>query len=490
MTTLAEFIIITGADNRPPMLEKSLYDFWNMEFYMENRENGRMILDSVQNGPLVWPTVIQEDGLLPDVYAIFNHHKVAKEIWDRVKLLMQGTKLSLQERECKLYDEFDKFSFVKGETLYQYDWRFAQLINNMNVITMSMRQVQVNTKVTMQQVQGRQGQSYVGTGYKGNATSFGGNNIGRQTKVVKCYNCQAQEAGQILDEEQLAFLENPGIPDSQAAQKTILNNAAFQTEDLDSYDSDCDDVSNAKAILMANLSSYDSDVILELFKILIWEDIIHKLNKKTREKLVPYPSGLKRKQSLNHTSESKIEASKSKTGQSDKENQSSSAKEKSPSHPSGSTPVVPEMHKEKQQAAGSPASLKATSEEKAHLQLSSGCDASADSTTKVNLRKYAPNDSIPHQHGMDEGTKNSAPGTNKECKSDEISKKIKLENLLDLMKDTRSAFFTPDSKQDEPIIVSDKSEEVDTKKDKDTHATMHDVPDDTSVLHPPSLKSA
>nr|GEW76855.1 hypothetical protein [Tanacetum cinerariifolium] len=33
-----------------------------MEFYMENRENGRMILDSVQNGPLVWPTVVQEDG--------------------------------------------------------------------------------------------------------------------------------------------------------------------------------------------------------------------------------------------------------------------------------------------------------------------------------------------------------------------------------------------------------------------------------------------
>ncbi|GKA50261.1 ribonuclease H-like domain-containing protein [Tanacetum coccineum] len=72
-------------------------------------------------------------GLAPDVYAIVNHHKVAKEIWDRVKLLMQGTKLSLQEKECKLYDEFDKFTFVKGETLYQYYWRFSQLINNMNL---------------------------------------------------------------------------------------------------------------------------------------------------------------------------------------------------------------------------------------------------------------------------------------------------------------------------------------------------------------------
>ncbi|GJZ65171.1 hypothetical protein Tco_0621867 [Tanacetum coccineum] len=36
------------------------------------------------------------------------------------------------------------------------------------------------------------------------------------------------------------------------------------TEDLDAYVSDCDDVSNAKAVLMANLSNYGSDVILEV----------------------------------------------------------------------------------------------------------------------------------------------------------------------------------------------------------------------------------
>nr|GEW83135.1 hypothetical protein [Tanacetum cinerariifolium] len=41
----------------------------------------------------------------------------------------------------------------------------------------------------------------------------------------------------------------------------ISNNAAFQTKDLDAYDSDCDDVSNAKAVLMTNLSNYGSDVI-------------------------------------------------------------------------------------------------------------------------------------------------------------------------------------------------------------------------------------
>nr|GFC44988.1 hypothetical protein [Tanacetum cinerariifolium] len=48
---------------------------------------------------------------------------------------------------------------------------------------------------------------------------------------------------------------------SQAIQTIIPNNAAFQTEDLDAYDSDCDNVSNAEAVLMANLSNYGSDVI-------------------------------------------------------------------------------------------------------------------------------------------------------------------------------------------------------------------------------------
>nr|GEW00549.1 hypothetical protein [Tanacetum cinerariifolium] len=36
------------------------------------------------------------------------------------------------------------------------------------------------------------------------------------------------------------------------------------TEDLDAYDSDCDDLSSGKAVLMVNLSSYDLDVLSEV----------------------------------------------------------------------------------------------------------------------------------------------------------------------------------------------------------------------------------
>nr|GFB39527.1 hypothetical protein [Tanacetum cinerariifolium] len=74
---------------------------------------------------------------------------------------------------------------------------------------------------------------------------------------------EAQEAGQILDEEQLVFLANPGVPDGQTVQTIIPNTATFQTEDLDSYDSDYEDILNAKAVLMANIFNYGFDVISE-----------------------------------------------------------------------------------------------------------------------------------------------------------------------------------------------------------------------------------
>nr|GEW22339.1 hypothetical protein [Tanacetum cinerariifolium] len=63
MTTLADKAILSGADNRPPMLETDTYDSWKsrMELYMMNRQHGRMILESVENGPLIWPT-IEENG--------------------------------------------------------------------------------------------------------------------------------------------------------------------------------------------------------------------------------------------------------------------------------------------------------------------------------------------------------------------------------------------------------------------------------------------
>ncbi|GJR56682.1 retrovirus-related pol polyprotein from transposon TNT 1-94 [Tanacetum coccineum] len=178
MMTLADKSLLSGGDNKPPMLEKHLYDSWKsrMELYMMNRPHGRMILASVEKGPLVWPSItedgvtrlkeyveltpaeaIQADcdikainiilqGLPTEIYALVSQHRVAKDLWEKIKLLMQGTSLTKQERECKLYDEFDKFTYKKGETLHEYYLRFTLLLNDMNIYKMPLEQFQVNTK--------------------------------------------------------------------------------------------------------------------------------------------------------------------------------------------------------------------------------------------------------------------------------------------------------------------------------------------------------
>ncbi|GKE10421.1 retrovirus-related pol polyprotein from transposon TNT 1-94, partial [Tanacetum coccineum] len=480
MTTLAEFMILSGADNRPLMLDKDLYDSWKsiMELYMQNIEHGRMILESVERGPLIWPTIkenyvtrttkyeelsatekIQVDcdlkatniilqGLPSDVYSLVNHHRVAKDLWEIIQLLMQGTSLTKHERECKLYDAFDKFAHIKEESLYQYYLRFTQLINDMNIYKMKIEQFQLNAyleqhelhanevrimregsqdplalvanhqmipshfntyqssynnpqfqqqfspsqspqygsihpiqhysttypytpsaitypsasypnaysstvhqdayfglavhvfkhgddpvdainktmsflstvityrflttnnqlrnssnprqqitihdgRVTVQSVQGRQSSFAFGTsGTRANISGTGGNNSGQQ-RVVKCFNYQweghmarqcpnpkrkkdatwfwdkvllveAQGYGKVLNEEEFAFLADPRVAEGPVTQTIITHNAAYQADNLDAYDSDCDDFSTVKAVLMSKLSSYGSDVLSEV----------------------------------------------------------------------------------------------------------------------------------------------------------------------------------------------------------------------------------
>nr|GFA18656.1 hypothetical protein [Tanacetum cinerariifolium] len=79
-----------------------------------------MILESVEQGPLIWPSVEVEGVTRLKKYSELSAAEaieVAKELWERIQLLMQGTSLTKQERECKLYDAFDKFAYQKGEIL-------------------------------------------------------------------------------------------------------------------------------------------------------------------------------------------------------------------------------------------------------------------------------------------------------------------------------------------------------------------------------------
>ncbi|GKA12393.1 hypothetical protein Tco_0691939 [Tanacetum coccineum] len=314
--TLAEYMILSGADNRLPMLDKDLYDSWKKNGVTRTKKYVELsAAEKIQADCDMKATNIILQGLPADIYSLVNHHRVAKDLWERVQLLMQGTSLTKQERECKLYDAFDKFTHIKGETLHKYYLRFTQLINDMNIYNMKMEQFQVNTKflnslppewskfvtdvklvkdlhtTNFDQLHAylEQHELYANevrlavmifslgddpiaflnkamafltaVASSSNATSSGGNNASRQAMVVKCYNCQGEDIwlGNALS------LSDQGMQhDGQIVHTIILNNAAFQTEDLDTYDSDCDDLSNAQAVLMANISNYISDGISEV----------------------------------------------------------------------------------------------------------------------------------------------------------------------------------------------------------------------------------
>ncbi|GJW54875.1 hypothetical protein Tco_0098960 [Tanacetum coccineum] len=145
--TLAEYMILSGADNRPPMLDKDLYDSWKNNGVIKTKKYAELsAAEKIQADCDMKATNIILQGLLADIYSLVNHHRVAKDLWERVQLLMQGTSLTKQERECKLYDAFDKFTHIKGESLYTYYLRFTQLINDMNIYKIKMEQFQVNTK--------------------------------------------------------------------------------------------------------------------------------------------------------------------------------------------------------------------------------------------------------------------------------------------------------------------------------------------------------
>ncbi|GKC33162.1 retrovirus-related pol polyprotein from transposon TNT 1-94 [Tanacetum coccineum] len=179
-------------------------------------------------------------------------------------------------------------SFLTAVVTSRYPTTNNQLRNSSN----PRQQATINNgRVTLQPIQGRQTSLAAGT-TRTYTPGASGSNSGKQRTII-CYNCkgeghmskqctkpkrkrddswfkdkvllvQAQASGQILHQEELAFLVDPGIPEGQATQTVITHNAAYQADDLDAYDSDCDELNTAKVALMANLSHYGSDALAEV----------------------------------------------------------------------------------------------------------------------------------------------------------------------------------------------------------------------------------
>nr|GEZ07599.1 hypothetical protein [Tanacetum cinerariifolium] len=168
-------------------------------------------------------------------------------------------------------------SFLSAVVTSRYPTTNNQLRNSSNL----RQQPIINDgRITLQPVQGRQ-ISFATSTTRTYTLRISRSNYGKQQTVL-CYNCkgkghmskqctkpkrkrddscfkdkvllvQAQANGQNLQDEDLAFLAYPRVEEGQATQTVITHNAAYQADDLDVYDYDCDKLNNAKVALMENL---------------------------------------------------------------------------------------------------------------------------------------------------------------------------------------------------------------------------------------------
>nr|GEX57413.1 Gag-Pol polyprotein [Tanacetum cinerariifolium] len=212
--TLADKAILSGADNRPPMLEKDMYDSWKsiMELYMMNRQHGRMILESVEN---IHHNAYSPSSSIPQIeYApIVNQQQQQPEF---SSLDLGLTVLLFKQGDDPIDAINHMMSFLSAVVTSRYPTTNNQRRNLSN----PRKQATNNDgRITLQPVQGRQ--------------------ISFASSTSKTYT--------------------PGANRSNSGkQKTtvITHNATYQADDLDAYDFDCDELNTAKVALMANLSHY------------------------------------------------------------------------------------------------------------------------------------------------------------------------------------------------------------------------------------------
>ncbi|GJR56197.1 hypothetical protein Tco_1406718 [Tanacetum coccineum] len=173
MSNMSEDIQYAGSDTRPPMLDRTDFESWQqrIRLYCLGKDNGENIMKSITEGPFQMGTMrdtlteggegalhlgperarvfadlsaeqkdrykadiratnILLQGIPKDIYTLINHFTDAKDIWDNVKMILEGSELTKDDRESQLYDEFEHFCQIKGETIHVYYVRFIQPTND------------------------------------------------------------------------------------------------------------------------------------------------------------------------------------------------------------------------------------------------------------------------------------------------------------------------------------------------------------------------
>nr|GFA69282.1 hypothetical protein [Tanacetum cinerariifolium] len=148
-------------------------------------------------------------------------------------------------------------SFLTAVVTSRYPTTNNQLRNSSN----PRQQATVNNgRVTLQPIQGRQTSFAAGTSRIYTSRASGNNS--RKQRTVICYNCKGE-----CHMSKRCTKPKRKRDDSWFKDKVLLtvinHNAAYQADDLETYDPDCDEINTAKVAHMANLSHYGSDDLAE-----------------------------------------------------------------------------------------------------------------------------------------------------------------------------------------------------------------------------------
>ncbi|GJY46896.1 hypothetical protein Tco_0435959 [Tanacetum coccineum] len=145
-------IYAVGFENRPPMFNKENYVPWSSRLlcYAKSRPNEKLIYNFIINGPYVRrmipepgdqnrkvPVEVDDQviqtillGLPEDIYAAVDSCETAQEIWLRVQQMMKGYDIGIQEKKGKLFNEWERFTSIDGESIESYYHRFSKLMND------------------------------------------------------------------------------------------------------------------------------------------------------------------------------------------------------------------------------------------------------------------------------------------------------------------------------------------------------------------------
>nr|GEV39858.1 hypothetical protein [Tanacetum cinerariifolium] len=288
MTTFFDKAILSGADNHPPMLEKDMYDSWKsrMELYMMNRQHGRMILKSVQNGPLIWPTIEENSVTRPRKYSELTHAEAIQADCDVkvTNIILQGLSPEMYALSPQYGSPYQSQKYPTNQSstplsiTYPSNDYQSSVHHNIYSPPQSIPQLKYPPVVNLQPQEAEFSQldsavitsRYPTTNNQlrnlSNPRTYtpGANesNYGKQRTVI-CYNCKGE--GHMSKQCTKPKWKQD---DSWFKDNTVItHNAAYLANDLDAYDSDCDELNTTKVALMANLPDYRSNVITESIEI-------------------------------------------------------------------------------------------------------------------------------------------------------------------------------------------------------------------------------